>query len=124
MQIKSNFEFHFSWIGVVLVLLAAALLIFLVQGCQSKIHFVQKSGCTGVDFCESVAEATYKGRPKDLYDTDFSWPTPDGPMRFRTGKAVTTEDPWAEVIGEVAGPLVKQAFCKQNPLLCVDGELK
>ena len=89
----------------------------LVASCMSSISMSEKRGCT-IDYCESVAEATYKGRPKDLYDTSFTWPTAHGPMRFKTGAAVTTEDPWAEIVGDMAGPAVKAAICAQNPLLC------
>jgi len=92
------------WLVVVMAVMA-------VTGCQSQIYFTEKHGCTET-YCESVAEAM------DLYDTDFTWPTEQGALRFKTGAAVTTEDQWAKVVGEAAGPMVEAAICAQNPLLC------
>jgi hypothetical protein len=91
----------------------AALIGAALSGCMSQISLTEKKGCTSVDFCASITEITYKGRAKDLYNTDFKW----GVMRFRTGAAVTAEDPYTDLMEEIAGPVVQAAVCAQNPLL-------
>ena len=95
---------------VILVMILGAILL---GGCMSEIRLTEKKGCTSADFCASITEIRYKGKAKDLYNTDFKW----GVMRFRTGAAVTTADPYSDLLEEIAGPVVKAAVCAQNPLL-------
>jgi hypothetical protein len=54
--------------------------------------------------------------PKDWKGLDFKW----GTTRLKAGDAVTAEQPWAEVLGDISQSALQNmlAYCKAYPAMC------
>jgi hypothetical protein len=94
-------------------LLILSLSLFLL-GCQTTT--IRMSSLTMDEAGRIIEKNTMdiESVPRDWHDVYFSGYN----VILRAGAAAVAADPWAEIVGEIAGPAIQAAICAQNPLLC------
>jgi len=95
----------------ILFVVAWMYLMLLLAGCSM---ITMEQGAEGTDSYEKIS---FKGPPKDFQSLDFKF---GHDTRLKAGTAATAEQPWADVVGDLAPLLLNvQAYCKAYPVMCV-----
>ena len=77
-------------------------------------------GCTSIKMerhADGSEKIVVRAPPKDFKALDFKWHE----TRLRAGEAATSEQPWADVAGDLGGMLLNvNAYCTAYPVMCAD----
>jgi hypothetical protein len=86
------------------------LILIMGAGCSSIQMERGEKGTSGYE------KITVRAPPKDWTGLDFKW----GETRLKAGDAVTAEQPWAEVMGDISKSAMMNmlAYCKAYPSMC------